>query len=116
MKAKLTCKLTGASRQSSHKYISKKAEQNGTDVDDYVNHYVTKSAYLDLKQQLQDKPIKVVLEDTGLNGQTVEKILKFNGKSKKTLDDFKNPAKYNQPAEQPTQPQSEVEERDLVSA
>ena len=93
MKAKLKCKLTGASRQSSHKYISKKAEQNGTSVDDYVNHYVTKSAYLGLKSDLEAKPISVVLQGTGLDGQAVEKILKYNGKSQKTLDDFKAKAK-----------------------
>ena len=89
MKARLTCKLTGESRQSSHKYISKKAEVNGTDADDYTNHYVTKAAYKELKSELSDKPVKVVLEGLGLDGQTVEKILKYNGKSQKTLDDFK---------------------------
>ena len=109
MKAKLKCKLTGASRQSSHKYISKKAEQNGTSVDDYVNHYVTKSAYLGLKSDLEAKPISVVLQGTGLDGQAVEKILKYNGKSQKTLDDFKVSAKA------PTTQTEEVEET-FVSA
>ncbi len=89
MKAKLTCKLTGEERQSSHKYIAKKAEQNNTSSEDYMSHYVTKSAYGNLKQELSSKPIKVVLSGLRLDGQTVEKILKYNGKSQKTLDDFK---------------------------
>lgn len=112
MKAKLQCKLTGAERQSSHKYIAKKAEQNNTSVEDYVDHYVTKSAYGDLKQTLAANPIKVVLNDLSMDGQTVEKILKYNGKSQKTLDDFKG----NKSPEQPTETKQEEQTPELTVA
>jgi|LULG01.1.fsa_nt_gb hypothetical protein len=121
MKARLTCKLTGESRQSSHKYIAKKAEQNGTTSEDYVDHYVTKAAYGTLKRELSDKSVRVVLDGLGLNGQTVEKILKYNGKSKKTLDDFKNQTSSSQqpneqPAVQAVQQTQPVQQQETVGA
>ena len=92
-KAKLTCCITGTSRQSSHRYINEKAARLGVTADDFTSNYVTKSTYLNLKQDLTDKPVSVVLHDLNLDGQRVEKILRFNGKSKKQLDDFKGKTK-----------------------
>ena len=92
-KAKLTCCLTGECRQSSHKYIAAKAERNNTTPEEVSQYYVTKKAYVDLKKELYTKPIKVVLNDMNADGQTVEKILRYNGKSTKTLDDFKGKKK-----------------------
>lgn len=88
-KAKLTCRITGSERQSSHKYIAAKAEKNNTTSEEFAQYYVTKQAYLNLKKELTDKPVKVVLNDMSLDGYTVEKILQYNGKSQKTLNDFK---------------------------
>ncbi len=88
MKAKLTCRITGSTRQSSRKYIAAKAEQNNTTPEEYSEHYVTKQAYLSLKNELNTKPVTVVLHDMNLDEQTTEKILLYNGKSKKTLKDF----------------------------
>jgi hypothetical protein len=92
-KAKLTCCITGESRQSSHKYIAAKAERNNTTPEEFSQYYVTKQAYGNLKKELNTKPVKVVLNDMNADGQTVEKILRYNGKSTKTLDDFKGKKK-----------------------
>lgn len=92
-KDKLTCRLTGESRQSSHKYIAKKAEQHGVSSEEFVAYYVTKDAYKQLKARLTTHPISQILEKLDLDGQTVERILKYNGKSQKTLDDFKGKKK-----------------------
>ena len=92
-KARLTCRLTGESRQSSHKYIAAKAERNNTTPEEFSQYYVTKQAYGNLKKELNTKPVKVVLNNMNTDGQTVEKILRYNGKSTKTLDDFKGKKK-----------------------
>ena len=110
-KAKLTCYLTGESRQSSHKYIAAKAERNNTTPEEFSQYYVTKQAYINLKKELNTKPIKVVLSDMNADGQTVEKILRYNGKSTKTLDDFKGKKK-----EVATETEAEIETQTLVEA
>ena len=87
-KAKLTCSLTGNTRQSSHKYIAKKAEQYGIDSETFQKYYVSKSAYLEFKQSLESDGITVVLAAHDMNEDTANKILQYNGKSQKTLSDF----------------------------
>ena len=109
-KAKLVCSITGQERQSSHKYIAKKAEQHGVSSDEWCSYYVTKPALLELQAELREKTISEFLADSPFTGKDLEKILKFNGKSKKTLDDYKAAkyvAKYNTPAE-PAETQEEV--------
>ena len=101
-KAKLVCSITGQERQSSHKYIAKKAEQYGIDSEEWRQFYVSKPALLELQAELKTKTISEFLENSPFTGAQVEKMLKYNGKSKKTLDDYKAAkyvAKYNTPAE-----------------
>ena len=87
-KAKLTCSLTGTTRQSSHKYIAKKADQNGITSEEFQQYYTAKPAYLEFKQALQTEGVATVLAKHDLTEDTADKILKYNGKSKKTLADF----------------------------
>ena len=61
IKAKLTCSLTGQTRQSSHKYIAKKAEQYGVSSEIFQQYYVSKQAYLDFKRQLQSNGVSATL-------------------------------------------------------
>jgi hypothetical protein len=86
---KLVCRFTGQERQSNQTYLSKKADQNGTTVDDYRAHYVAKPALLDVQDSLKTRKISEVLSQLDVSGATLEKILKYNGKSKKGLDDYK---------------------------
>jgi len=86
---KLVCRFTGQERQSNQTYLSKKADQNLTTVDDYRAHYVAKPELLKLQDELKEKKISQVMAERDLSGATLEKILKYNGKSKKTLDDYK---------------------------
>lgn len=109
-KAKLVCSVTGQERQSSHKYIAKKAEHHGVDSEEWRKYYVSKPALLELQAELKTKTISEFLENSPFTGQDIEKILKYNGKSKKTLDDYKAAkyvAKHNTPAE-PAETQEEV--------
>jgi hypothetical protein len=92
-KAKLVCQITGQSRQSSHKYIAKKAEQYGVDSDTWRKNYVSKSALLQLTADLSTQTIGEYLSNSPYDGPALENILKYNGKSKKTLDDFKGKKK-----------------------
>lgn len=89
VKAKLKCRLSGNERQSSHKYIAKKAEQYNTSSDEWQKYYVSKPALLELQSNLREKSVREVLDQYELEGPVLEKILKFNGKSKKGLDDYK---------------------------
>ena len=88
-KAKLTCRVTGQARQSSHKYIAKKAEQYNTSSDEWQKYYVSKPALLSLQAELRENPVSDVLNKYEMDGSTLEKVLKYNGKSKKKLDDYK---------------------------
>tara|TARA_B100001123_G_C14930093_1_gene875362 strand:+ start:418 stop:747 length:330 start_codon:yes stop_codon:yes gene_type:complete len=88
-KAKLTCRVTGQTRQSSHKYIAKKAEQYNTSSDEWQKYYVSKPALLSLQAELRENPVSDVLNKYEMDGSTLEKVLKYNGKSKKKLDDYK---------------------------
>lgn len=92
-KAKLVCQITGQSRQSSHKYIAKKADQYGVDSDEWRKFYVTKPALMQLQANLSTQTIGEYISNSPFDGPTLEKILKYNGKSTKTLDDFKGKKK-----------------------
>jgi len=85
----LKCRLTGETRRSNEKYISTKAEANDTNPEDWADHYVTKSALLTAQAELTDAGIKPVLAQYDVDGETLDKILRFNGKSKKTLSSYK---------------------------
>lgn len=88
-KAKLTCRVTGQTRQSSHKYIAKKAEQYNTSSDEWQKYYVSKPALLSLQAELRENSVSDVLNKYELDGSTLESILSYNGKSKKRLNDYK---------------------------
>ena len=112
-KAKLTCSLTGQTRQSSHKYIAKKAEQYGISSEVFQEYYTCKPAYLEFKQALENEGVDKVLAAHDMNKDTASKILQYNGKSRKTLDDFKAAEyvkKYNTPAETSEETSTESEE------
>lgn len=89
-KAKLTCSLTGNTRQSSHKYIAKKAEQYGVSSEVFQEYYVSKQAYLQFKSDLDTLGVDNTLEKYNMDKEYAEAVLKLNGKSRKTLNDFKN--------------------------
>ena len=86
---KLVCRFTGQERQSNQTYLSKKAEQNNTTVDDYKDHYVAKPALMEVQSALKTKKVVEVLSQLDVTGATLEKILKYNGKSTKSIDDYK---------------------------
>ena len=88
-KAKLTCRISGKTRQSSHKYIAKKAEQYNTSSDEWQKYYVSKPALLSLQATLRANSVGDTLTEYQMDGSTLENVLKFNGKSKKKLDDYK---------------------------
>ena len=111
-KAKLTCSLTGQTRQSSHKYIAKKAEQYGVSSEVFQQYYVAKQAYLEFKSELQNFGTEATLANKDMTEETAEAILKYNGKSQKTLSDFpKAPA--SSPASHEDTPE-ETEETQLA--
>lgn len=99
---KLVCRFTGQKRQSNQKYLQKKADRYGTTINEIREHYVTKPALMEVQAKLQSSKIGEVLTELDVSGQTLEKILKFNGKSTKTLDNYKG-AKQEQPEEQPAE-------------
>lgn len=96
---KLVCRFTGQKRQSNQKYLQKKADRYGTSVDEIREHYVSKPALMDVQEALKTRKVVEVLTQLDVTGATLENILKFNGKSTKTLDSYKG-AKVDQPEEQ----------------
>ena len=86
---KLVCRFTGQERQSNQTYLSKKADQKNTKVDDYKDHYVAKPALMEVQSALKTKTVSDVLSQFDVTGATLEKILKYNGKSTKSIDDYK---------------------------
>ena len=114
-KAKLTCSLSDQSRQSSHKYIAKKAEQYGVSSEVFQQYYTAKTPYLQFKQALQTDGVEATLNAYDVDEDTAEKILKYNGKSQKTLADFTQ----NVQSVTQTEPRGEeetAEEPELVTA
>ena len=109
---KLVCRFTGQKRQSNQKYLQKKAERYGTTINEIREHYVTKPALMDVQAKLKTNQVGEVLTELDVSGQTLEKILKFNGKSTKTLDNYKG-AKV---AADPADPFPTTEEPVLVEA
>ena len=85
----MVCRFTGQERQSNQNYLAKKADRYGISVNEYQTHYVSKPELLKLQDDLKHMTIATVLNDRQVDGQTLELILKVNGKSKKTLDDYK---------------------------
>jgi len=110
IKAKLTCSLTGQTRQSSHKYIAKKAEQYGVSSEIFQQYYVSKQAYLDFKRQLQSNGVSATLTELNMTEDEAEATLKYNGKSQKTLADFTQ----NVQAVKQTETINETEETQLA--
>ena len=109
-KAKLTCSLSGQTRQSSHKYIAKKADQNGISSEEFQQYYTAKPAYLEFKQALIQEGVEAVLTTHNLTEDTADKILMYNGKSKKTLQDFQTaPASSTTELVQETDTEQQVE-------
>ena len=109
-KAKLTCSLSGQTRQSSHKYIAKKADQNGISSEEFQQYYTAKPAYLEFKQALIQEGVEAVLTTHNLTEDTADKILMYNGKSKKTLQDFQTaPASSATELVQETDTEQQVE-------
>lgn len=80
--AKLVCRFNGTSRQSSHIYIKKKADNYNVDSEEWSTYYVSKSAMGDLKQDIADKGMQTVLTERDLDRTTLDKILKYNGKGR----------------------------------
>ena len=99
-KAKLTCCLTGKSRQSSHKYIAKKAETYGVSSEEFTKFYTTKESYLNFKNELATNGVEQTLESLNMDRETAEYILRYNGKSKKTLKDFTTKTVTEAPVEE----------------
>ena len=99
MNNKLVCRFTGQKRQSNQKYLQKKADRYGTSVDEIREHYVSKPALMDVQEALKTRKVGEVLTQLDVSGATLEKVLKFNGKSTKALDDYKG-SKVEQPEEQ----------------
>jgi hypothetical protein len=85
----LKCRLTGETRRSNEKYISTKAETNNTTPEDWASYYVAKSSLLAVQAELVEAGIKPVLAQYDVDGETLDKILRYNGKSKKTLSSYK---------------------------
>ena len=81
-KAKLTCSLTGNTRQSSHKYIAKKAEQYGISSEVFQEYYTCKSAYLEFKEALENEGVDKVVVARGMNKETASKIVQDNAKNR----------------------------------
>ncbi len=107
----LKCRVTGETRRSNQKYISAKAEANGATPEEWSAYYVTKPTILAIQSDLNESGIKPVMAKYDMDGETLDKVLRFNGKSKKTLDDYKKaaapkqvqvtvPANQEQPAEE----------------
>ncbi len=109
MNNKLVCRFTGQKRQSNQKYLQKKADRYGTSVDEIREHYVSKPALMDVQEALKTRKVGEVLNQLDVTGATLEKVLKFNGKSTKALDDYKG-SKAEQPAEQPEESSAELAE------
>ena len=85
----LKCRVTGETRRSNQKYISAKAEANNTTPEEWSAYYVTKPTILSVQSDLNEMGIKPVLAKLDMDGETLDKVLRFNGKSKKSLDDYK---------------------------
>ena len=114
-KAKLTCSLTGNTRQSSHKYIAKKAEQYGISSEVFQQYYTSKAAYLEFKQSLANEGVEATLTTHEVDEDTADKILRYNGKSQKTLADFTQTVNAVEQVETPADTPAE-EEPELVGA
>jgi|TARA_Y100000310_G_scaffold328616_1_gene397018 hypothetical protein len=113
-KAKLTCSLTGQTRQSSHKYIAKKAEQYGVSSEVFQQYYVAKTPYLNFKASLENDGVDTVLTALNMDTDTAEYILKYNGKSQKTLSDFQTSPTVKADAEGVDAEEEVIQEPELV--
>ena len=81
---KLVCQVTGTSRVTNQKYLSSKAQNKGTTVEEFLEYYVCKDAVRQLKagrtatEIRQDYP---EAPETAISSEWVKEALKLNGKS-----------------------------------
>jgi hypothetical protein len=82
---KLTCVITGSTRPTNENYLKSKAEKKGIPVQEFVQYYASKQA---VKRLRAGQPVEQIRQElnaevsTPISDETVQAILRCNGKSK----------------------------------
>ena len=82
---KLTCIITGKVRPTNEKYLASKAEKKGVSVQEFAQYYAGKQAVKRLRAGMSVEDVRQELNaevTTPVSPETVEKILRLNGKTK----------------------------------
>ncbi len=81
---KLVCNITGSSRVTNQKYLSAKAQKKNTDVETFLQYYVSKDTLRQLKAGRSVTDIRSDYPDapsTDMSAEWLAKCLNLNGKS-----------------------------------
>ena len=94
----LTCNITNAERMSNKTYIADKASKKGVDVDEFKSYYVSKDAYKQLKETVQENGLEATADEYGTSKEVVKKWMWLNGRGTYKLPEVATEAEV--PAEE----------------
>jgi dephospho-CoA kinase len=85
---RIKCQITGQERMSNKDYIAKKAQKAGITSAVWCSFYVSKDAYRELKEVVEQVGLEVAAEKYQVERETIKKWMRFNGRGRYNLPEL----------------------------